>query len=599
MRGLSSPDGRWVLLEDAGNLSVLDGEVEGTAAVVTTDGEALYGYGTRPGAASTARLARSDGEASPPVAVWSPDSRRIVVHRLDERRVGELHLVEHLPRPDDRRTALRVFRHPLAGDADAPLADLWLVDVTTATCIRVDLPPQPLLWVTPIEQGRVWWSDDGRRVYVVLSERGERALELYEVDAANGSARSVLREEGATYVEANLDITRQPNVRVLCAERELIWFSERSGWGHLELRDLATGALIRPLTYGEWVVRDIVHVDAAARTVWFTAGGREAGRDPYYRHLYRVSLDGGDAVLLTPEDADHQIAVDSSSTGYQVVDEYARVDAPTHCVTRDLWSGQVIEHRWEHAAAPTTAEPFVVLARDETTELHGLLFRPTDFDANRRYPVIDHVYGFPQTTATPKRSPIGPWQTLADHGYVVILLDGLGTPYRSKAFHNASYARLEDATLPDHVAALHQLAERHAWIDGDRVGVFGSSGGGATTVRALLEYPDVFHVGVAVSGGYDHRDSIAYILEKYQGPDANMWHATDLTRIAERLEGRLLLVWGELDDNVHPLSSIRMLRAFIEADKDVDVLVIPGADHTVWAHPYVQRRLIQYFTQHL
>ena len=228
-----------------------------------------------------------------------------------------------------------------------------------------------------------------------------------------------------------------------------------------------------------------------------------------------------------------------------------------------------------------------------------MIFRPVDFDPSRRYPVIDHIYGFPQTIATPKRSAEGPWQALADLGFVVVVLDGLGTAFRSKAFHDVSYGALQDATLPDHVAALRQLARRYPWIDLERVGIYGSSGGGTATVRALLEYPEFFRAGVAIAGGYDQRDSIAYILEKYQGPDPATWAATDLAPLAGQLRGRLLLVWGELDDNVHPISSMRMLDAFISAGRDVDVLVVPGADHFVSRHPYVHRRLAGYFIEHL
>ena len=593
-----SPDGRWALSEDGGNLVAVDRE-DGRSVVLTFDGQPLCGYGTRPGAASTARAAPGGDEAAPPVAVWSPDSQRVAVHRLDEGRVGELHLVEHLPRAGDRRTAVRTYRHPLAGEGEVPEAELWLSDIATGERIRVQMPAQRLLWLTPIELGRVWWSEDGSRVYVLTSERGERALELYEVDAATGTAQRLHREEGATYVEANLDIARPPNVRVLPGGAEFIWFSERSGWGHLELRETRTGALIRPLTQGDWVVRDVVHLDAVARQVWFTASGREAGRDPYYRHLYRVGLDGGEPVLLTPEDTDHDVATEVDDHGWRVVDHQARLGGPIRCVIRDPWSGEVLETRSETWPGPTTAESFTVEDRDGSTTLYGVLFRPSDFDPCRRYPVICHVYGFPQTIATPKRTAEGPCQELANQGYVVVVLDGLGTAFRSKAFHDESYGLLEDATLPDYVAALRQLACRHSWIDLERVGVFGSSGGGTTTVRALLEHPDVFHVGVAISGGYDHRDSIAYILEKYQGPDQQAWEATDLAPLAGRLKGRLLLIWGELDDNVHPLSSMRMLHAFIKAGRDVDVLVVPGADHFVSRHPFTQRRVSQYFSQHL
>lgn len=595
---LLSPDGLWGLAEEGGNLIALNQRDPGRRLALTSDGEPLNGYGTHPGAISTARRAPEDGTAVAPVAVWSPDSHRVAVQRLDERGVGELHLVENLVRQGDRRTRVRSYRHPLAGEENVPQAELWVIEVPSARHTRVDLPAQQLLWLTPIELGRVWWEDSSR-LYVLVSERGERAIEFYEVDATTGAARRILREKGSSYVEANLDISRAPNVSVLGDSDEVIWFSERTGWGHLELCNARTGRMVRPLTQGEWVVRDVVHVDAATRQVWFTAGGREAGRDPYFRHLYRVGLDGGSPVLLSPEDADHEVSLDEEADTWRIRDEYARVDGPRVCVIRDLWSGEIIETRSEQTAAPTTAEPFSVLARDGTTHLYGVIFRPVDFDPSRRYPVIDHIYGFPQTIATPKRSAEGPWQALADLGFVVVVLDGLGTAFRSKAFHDVSYGALQDATLPDHVAALRQLASRYPWVDLERVGIYGSSGGGTSTVRALLEYPEFFRVGVAIAGGYDQRDSIAYILEKYQGPDPATWAATDLLPLAGQLRGRLLLVWGELDDNVHPISSMRMLDAFISAGRDVDVLIVPGADHFVSRHPHVHRRLAGYFIEHL
>lgn len=597
MEILPSPDGRYELFCEGDNLAARDREVLGRVLLLTLDGEPHNGFGTRPDAASTARREPDTGQAAPPVAVWSPDGRRVAVHRLDDRRVDDLHLVEHLAGPG-RRTAVRAYRHPLAGAGEVPVGELWIIEVEGGQRIRVDLPPQELLWLTPIELGRVWWSQDSARLYVLVSERGERALELYEVHPDSGAVRRMVREEGPTYVEANLDIAGAPNVRVLSDTGEVIWFSERTGWAHLELRD-GDGGLLRQLTGGQWVVRDIVHLDPAARQVWFTASGREPGRDPYYRHLYRVGLDGTEPALLTSEDADHEIGLESAGDSWVIVDEYARVGSPTVCVTRDPWTGAVLEKHYEHPAPPTTAEPFEVVSRDGTTPLYGLLFRPTDFDPARRYPVIDHIYGFPQTIVTPKRSAGGPWQALADLGYVVVLLDGMGTAYRSKAFHDLSFENLQDATLPDHISALHQLAQRRPWMDLDRIGVFGSSGGGTATVRALCEYPDLFKVGVAIAGDYDHRDSIAYILEKYQGPDPLTWPATGLTTLADRLQGRLLLVWGELDDNVHPLSSMRLLDAFIRAGKDVDILVVPGADHFVARHWYVQRKLALHFIKHL
>ena len=472
---LDSPDGRWSLFEETGNL-VVRSTVGEPSISLTSGGRDDHGFGIRPGARATAGV--RSGADLPPVAVWAPDSRRLVVHRLDERRVGTMPLVDHVDGDGHRRPREFSYRLALAGDRELPTAELWLIDIAGGDAILVDLPAQELLWLTPIELGRVWWSEDCSAVYVITSDRGERAVELHEVDISTGSTRRILREENATFIELNLDIGRPPNVHVLPGGRELVWFSERSGWAHLQLHDTETGDLIGPITEGAWVVRDVIRVDAARRLVWFTASGREADRDPYQRYLYVVGLDGGDPVLLTPEDADHEISIEAAEDDWRIVDEYARIGQPTVCVVRDRDTGAVVETRWERPPEPSTAERFTVVARDGVTPLYGVMFRPSDFDPDRRYPVIDNIYGFPQTIQTPKRSAAGPWQALADSGFVVLVLDGLGTAFRSKTFHDASYGRLEDATLPDHVTALHQLAERYPWLDLNRVGIYGSSVGG-------------------------------------------------------------------------------------------------------------------------
>jgi dipeptidyl aminopeptidase/acylaminoacyl peptidase len=394
----------------------------------------------------------------------------------------------------------------------------------------------------------------------------------------------------------------------------VIWSSERSGWRHLELIDVASGTLVRTLTAGDWAVRDVLGVDHD--WVWFTACGREPGRDPYFRHVYRAPVAGGEPELLTPEDADHSCVL-SPSGGY-LLDTASTVDtAPVtrmrsadgtgvmDVVTADL--GALHVDGW------IPPERFSATAADGVTPLYGVIYRPVDFDPARRYSVIDAYYPGPQLIRTPKSFTVddssgvdawpGPWgaQALAELGFVVVTVDGHGTPLRGRAMHHATYGRLEDNALDDHIAAIRSLAATRPWMDlSAGVGAQGHSAGAAATVRALLTHPEFFTVGVAGSGVHDLRRYVAYWGEKYQGlPDrADYSHQSNLD-LADRLEGRLLLLHGELDDNVHPSNTLALYDAFVRAERDVDLVLLAGWGHPCWTHPYYVRRMWDFFVRHL
>ena len=608
---LRSPDGRWDLVRVGNNLVVEPADGSHDPILLTSDGEADCAYGA--GAQSSTfwvTQARS-GLTPAPVAVWSPDSRRIVTHMLDQREVPPLHLLESRP-PEGVRPVLWSYRMPFVGDALASAA-LVVLDIESRSVTRIDGDPLLVEWGSPLEIGWVWWGH-GDDVWFLRETRGAHDLALCVANVTTGSVRTVITESDEQYVEPHPLLPWSSQVRLLPDGDHVVWSSERTGWRHLDLVDVTTGTVTRALTRGEWAVREVLGVDD--EWVWFTACGREAGRDPYYRHVYRVSVSGGEPQLLTPEDADHACVL--SPSGRYLLDTASTVDSAavtrvraadgTHVldvVTADL--SALHDDGW------IPPERFTAPGADGMTPLYGVIYRPVDFDASRSYPVIDAYYPGPQLIRTPKSFTVddnagvdawpGMWgpQALAELGFIVVNIDGHGTPLRSRALHHSTYGRLEDNALDDHIAVIRSLAESRPWMDVDLgIGAQGHSAGAAATVHAMLTRPDIFTVGVAGSGVYDLRRYIAYWGEKYQGlvGDADYSHQSSLD-LADRLQGRLLLLHGELDDNVHPSNTLALYDAFVQADSDVDLVILAGWGHPCWTHPYYVRRMWDHFVRHL
>ena len=608
---LRSPDGRLDLFVVDGDLWLAD-VATGARTRLTDDGSDLDGYGTVPQSSTTWLTAHRAGTRAAPVARWSSDSRRVLTHRLDQRRVPETPLVEMAP-PDDLRPRLWTYRMPFMGDP-LPTARLLVVDLEatgTPTVVWLDADPLLVEFVTPIELGWVWWGR-GDDVWFLRESRGAGALTLCRAAAAGGG-RELLPAAADDYVETHPLLPWPPDVRLTPDGAHLLWPSERDGWRHLHLVDATTGDVVRQLTHGEWLVRDVLALDD--RTVWFAACGREPGRDPYQRHVYRVALDGGEPELLTPEDADHSASF-APSNGCFVDVCSTPATAP---VTRLRRGDGTLVAELEtadlsalHAEGWTPPEPFRVTGADGTTELHGLLYLPTDFDRGRRYPVLDSWYPGPQLIRTPKSFTVdddagvdawpGPWgaQALAELGCVVVTVDGRGTPLRSRAMHHATYGRIQDHAIDDHLAVVDALAADRPWMDVSRLGAQGHSAGAAAAVRALLTRPDRYSVGVAGAPVNDLRRYIAYWGEKYQGMlgTFDVDDQSNLT-LADRLEGHLLLLHGELDDNVHPCNTFALYDAFVQADKDVELVVLAGQSHPCWRHPFYVRRSWDTVTRHL
>lgn len=619
-----SPDGCWGAYLLDHNIWVRETESD-ERRQLTYDGEALWRYGAEPDGSGMSVNDRIAGRSRPPALVWSPNSKKLVTHKLDERAVGEMHLLQSLPGDGGSRPKLHTYRYTLVGDETAAECALVVLDVQASQSTWIGDAPLHAAGTSPFGTSRVWWATDGTGVYFVDIGRGHKWAALRRADAATGATRTIVEDFGATYVGPSLEPIDGSAVMVWVGRdgSDVVWMSERDGWAHLYLYDGVSGSLKNQVTSGEWVVREIIHVDEMERLIWFTAGGRELGRDPYFRHLYRIGFDGAGIVLLSEEDADHTIT--ASPAGRHFVDTFSRVDEPPKSVSRDR-NGVVkvslevadvqalLEAGWRYP------ERFHVKARDGVTDIFGVIIRPTFFDPENSYPVLDGVYPGPQMIRTPKafphvgaRSPMWHDQSLAELGFVVINIDGRGTPLRSKAFHDHHYGRMEEAGgLEDHISALRQLAHRHPYLDLDRIGIFGHSAGGYATVRAMVAHPDFYKVGVASAGDHDRRGYVSSWGETYNGLlDGDNFAKQANAVLADRLIGKLLLVYGEMD-TIHPAMTIQLIDAFIKANRDFDVLVIPNVDHQFadYGRPndtlgttangmYFIRRRWDYFVEHL
>ena len=617
-----SPDERWVAFVKNHDLYVRSIATKAEVRL-TSDGVEYNDYGTTPESDTSAITERILEKGAHQISVlWSPDSQRILTYKLDQRKVQQSYLVQSVA-PGAVGTARPVmysYRYPFPGDKEVATAKLVVFDVVKKTRIALDLPSLPVTFMTPFEFKWVWWNKDSSRIYLIQKDRWWKTLILSVTDASTGHSRNIIEEHGATQIEPTPGFGEAPLVKVLGNGAEVVWFSEKGGWGHLYLYDGKTGKLKNQITSGPWLVREISYVDEKNRWIYFTAGGREEGRDPYLRHLYRIKFDGSGLELLTPEDAAHNVSF--SPSGSYFVDTYSRVDLAPVTVLRSAEGKEVREV--EHADLSRLQakgwrfpEPFHAKAADGVTELYGAIFRPSNFDPLKKYPILDSIYPGPQHTRVPKTiaEPLGKIpdscldlngtsQSMAELGFVVVTVDGRGTPMRSKAFHDFSYGKLGDAGgLEDHVAVIKELGARYPYMDLDRVGIYGHSGGGFASVRAMLVYPDFYKVAVASAGEHDMRGYIAEWGEKYQGRlESGDYDEASNPALALKadLKGKLLLAWGDMDDNVPPSLELQLISSLIKKNEDFDTLVLPNQNHiSSMLNPYFIRRRWDYLVRNL
>ena len=582
---------------------------------LTFDGVENYGYAT-----NNAGWLRDDG----PVLLWSPDSQKIATFRHDSRKVGDMYLVT----TEVGHSTLDAWKYPLPGDESIFMIERVVIHVNEELRrVTLNMPPDPHRSSTADHvAGRggvfldVEWSADSDMLAFVSSSRDHKSATLRLADPDTGDVRTVYNETVATYYESGY---RDPNWRVLHDREEFIWYSEQDNWAHLYLHDLNTGELKRQLTSGNWPVLEVQQVDEESGTLYFTAAGREGG-DPYYHYLYSLDLAGGEPRLLTPEPAHHQI--DWSESAEYFVDTFSTPASPPVSVIRDRSGAVTLElERADVSALVATGwqspESFVVKARDQQTDLYGLLYRPSQFDPERSYPILNYLYPGPQSGSVGSRGfqPVRrDKQAVAELVFIVLEVDAMGTPGRSKSFHDAYYGNMGDNGLPDQVSAIRQLAADRPWMDLDRVGIWGHSGGGFASAGAILRYPDFYKVAVSSAGNHDNRNYEDDWGEKWQGlletypepmPGGADTQGQPVLRtnydsqanqlLADNLKGKLLLAHGLLDDNVPPSNTLLLVQALIEAEKDFDLLLLPEARHGFGNSRYFMKKRWNYFVEHL
>ncbi|HEY6953470.1 MAG TPA: DPP IV N-terminal domain-containing protein [Bacteroidota bacterium] len=592
---VKSPDGKLEAFIRDWNLWVRNVS-SGKEQQLTTDGEKNFGYAT-----DNAGWISSDRA----ILLWSPDSKKIATQQQDERNVGDMYLVETRP----GHPVLQSWKYPLPGDSVVAMIHRVIIDVEGGNVVRLQMPADyhRATLGDDLSMSDLNWSPDGSRLAFVSTSRDHKEAILRLADAATGAVRTVFRETSPTQFES------VAGWQVLWASNEVVWSSERDNRDQLYLYDLNTGNLKNKVTTGEGPVAQIVKVDEKNRTVVFGAYGRERGEDPYFLHFYRVGLDGKHLVSLTPDAAFHSIQL--SPSGKYLIDTYSKPDVPPVVTLRDS-NGKLVMPLEKADISKLLATgwkppiPITMKGRDGTTDIYGLMYLPTDFDSTKKYPIINNAYPGPQGASTGPRFFIparGDHQALAELGFVVVTIDGMGNPDRSKSFHDTYYGAMgRDNTLPDQVAGMKELAQRYPWIDIDRAGMYGHSGGGFITADAMFRYPDFFKVGIAESGNHDQREYEDDWGERYQGllvrnaDGTDNYDAEANQNVAKNLKGHLLLAHGLVDDNVPPYNTFLVVEALIKANKDFDLILFPSQRHGYGNQSnYMMRRRWDYFVKWL
>ncbi len=599
-----SPNGKLAAYRKADNLWVQVAET-GEDIQLTTDGIEYFGYGT-----DNHGWRRSET----PILKWSQDSKKIATFRQDDRDVGLMTLW----RTETGRPVADKWPYALPGDSIVPMLERVIIDVENRNITFLDMERDHHRSSNccGLIRANYWtdneWSEDSSKLGFVSTSRDYKDVYLRLADISTGEVREVYHEHDDIFFESNLTSRGVPNWRILHDSGEFIWFSRKDNWGHLYLHDLETGELKNRITEGSWNVIDILHIDHEKRILFFTGVGREDGRDPYFIHLYRVHFDGTSLELLTPEDANHNVILSDDATWF--ADTFSTFTTPPRTVLRDtdgnllmeLEEGDIVDLLDTGWQKPV---PVTVKARDGETDLYGIMLLPSNFDKTKKYPIINAIYPGPQSGSLGSRNFSVSYrmeaQALAELGFVVVAIDALGSsPMRSRDFHTYYAGNMADNGLPDQIYGMRQLAEKYPFIDLERAGIYGHSGGGYATAAAMLQYPEFFKVGVSSAGNHDNRGYTYYWGEKFQGMLENTngednYENQALQLLAKNLEGKLLISYGTMDSNVHPSMTLLLINELIRHNKDFDLIVMPNRGHGYASDPYHIRRTWDYFVRHL
>ncbi len=613
-----SPDGRTVVFAKHHNLWMMTGEdyakildarrgksgeeaekaeegVEVEEIQLTTDGEEFYSYQANASGRGETNVTREKNKDKRKRAniVWAKDSRRFALVRRDQRKVGDLWVVHVV---GNKRPELESYKYDMPGEENVTQSEIVIYDLETRTATKVqddtwkdqDLSiatARQFVYPDSQEPRRsLWLSDSSDELYYIRRSRDRHRAALARADAATGASTTVILDSLNTYIE-----TRNPE---RLSNGDLLWWSERDGWAHI-YRYGADGALKGRLTEGPWHVDGIVDVDEERGWVFLIGQGREEGEDPYYAHLYRVNLNGTGLTLLNPGDYDHRF--DMGPTRRFFVDNFSRVNTVPASALRDASGRKILDLEEADFSALFAAgyrfpEPYKVEAADGVTDIYGVMYKPYDFDSTKVYPIVAYVYPGPQTEAVSKFWSTNAYeQALAQFGFIVVTMGNRGGhPDRSKWYHNYGYGDLRDYGLADKKAVIEQLADRHDFIDIDRVGIYGHSGGGFMSTAAMLVYPDFFKVAVSSSGNHNNDVYNRWWSETHHGvkevvdEEGNVRFEYDIEKnsdLAANLKGHLLLTTGDVDNNVHHAGTFRMAEALIRANKRFDFFIFPGQRH--------------------
>lgn len=569
-----SPDGTIELTVRNGDLWIKTKDAEPVA--LTTDG--------RPGEEYDANV------------FWSPDGKKFVAIRTRQGFDRKITLTESSPKEQlQPRYQTISYRKP-GDDIENPQPRLF--DVASLK----EIPIKNDLFDNPWELGRLHWDADSSRFLFYYNQRGHRVGRIIAIDANTGAAKALVREEPGTFI----DYANKTFYRYLEQSHEIIWMSERDGWNHLYLFDARDGSLKNQVTKGHWVVRRVISLDTAARTIEFEACGFDADQDPYFFHRFRINFDGTHLVRLTEGNGTHSVTV--SPSGKYLIDQWSRVDLPPITTLRDRATGEKIMDLEKGDAKALVAmgwsmpQAFHTAGRDGKTPIYGIIIRPSHFDPAKKYPVIEDIYAGPQDFFVPKMF----WRfhrqmKLAELGFIVVQIDGMGTNWRNKAFLDVAWGNLGDGGFQDRKLWLKAAAKTEPAMDLSRVGIYGGSAGGQNAMRALIDHHDLYKVAVADCGCHDNRMDKIWWNELYMGwpIDQVKYDRASNTVNAGKMQGKLLLFVGELDSNVDPQSTIQLASALMKAKKDFELCLIPGAGHGCAETPYGQRKRMDFFVRNL